>query len=88
MRKLMWLISFGLLLGACETQQQAEVGKSHARGLSLISKGLVNFKLPDEVQKAAPDVQRHLFQLVRYNSPAFEIKPEAAFLERDRTSSG
>jgi len=44
-------------------------------------KDLVNFRLPEAVRAAAPQMQEHLFQLLPYNTARFPIKPEFVLLE-------
>jgi len=46
------------------------------------------FTLPEEVQRAAPRMQDHLYKLLPYNGPAHKVKPEFVFIDGEQQTTG
>ncbi|QTD53581.1 hypothetical protein [Sulfidibacter corallicola] len=56
-------------------------GPPVAKSSSNTGKDLVTFELPESVRARAPEMQDHLFKLLPFNSPAYKVKPDWAFID-------
>ncbi|MCB1044373.1 MAG: hypothetical protein KDC35_15630 [Acidobacteria bacterium] len=47
-----------------------------------------NFEFPQEVLERAPNIRKHLLQLLHFDTPTFQVKPQFAFIDDDDLVQG
>lgn len=80
----MWRQTILMACLSCSSCQQEVVEQAHP--ISQHQAG--DLILPALVREAAPHAQQHLYELVRYRTAHFQVKPEFVFLDMDRKHVG